>query len=174
MDAKQKKELVDTITQETMEVEVLLSRITEATKSLKIHGRTKDEWWSFFKIALDKDNVNPSIVREKLALLCNKWGVASKALSRAKTEKKYIDSIIEAKKNSIKKKLRLKNTKIGAGNLREFSGIEVSELKTAQNGAKIALMFWEDINEYLTNILKTLNQLNFADNNDAKLQPITP
>ena len=171
MDAKEKKGVIDAITKQTIETENLLGNIADSTKSIKISGRTRDEWWAFFRLTISPDNANPAIIRVKLADLSAKWFTAARAHSHAKAEMEYISTIIGQKQVEAKRKIRDSNQAIGSGNLNSFSNLAIADLRPIEKASSITVEFWGGILEYLANVLKILNQLNFADSNEAKLQP---
>ena len=117
------------ITKQVIESENLLGQIADSTKSITIAGKTKAEWWAFFRVPFDPSNTNPTIIRYTLAQLGKSWYTASRGLSNAKAEHRHIKTIIEQKQYKVKKEIRKNNQHIGSGNLKEFSNMEIAELK---------------------------------------------
>jgi len=163
MDTKGKKAVIDSVTLGSLETEALLSIVAEKITPTKISGKTREEWWAYFKIGLPFD-INPSIVIIKLAEISKKRFIAYQQRTAARARRKAVDGVITQKRAEAKQHLKAEKVM----KMKSLAEAAISDISPLQDAAKEEEYFWVDIVNYLNEQQDVLKQINFAHNNDVK------
>lgn len=169
MDGKRKREIVQDNNGLLNDSLSVLEQIDESLQMVKLDGKTLDEWWNNFRINIKDSDLNPASATKILVNLQNKLSVAYKRLSKARAHRDSINSLIKDKNTRLRKSLKARDNSLGPHTISQTADLQTADLLPIERIAEIRFRFWDDVTNYLRDVITLISQINFAHNNEIKI-----